>query len=427
MALPLHSIRIADFSWVWAGPYCTNILAAWGAEVIKVESPRRADVTRTLAPFAYADPATQEAFLEWVSVPWMDRGPAPCDPPSVNQAGYFNSINHNKLSTAIDLAKPQGVALAKRLVAISDIVVENFSTRVMRGFGLDYEALRQVKPDIVYISLSAAGQEGPYRDHVFYGAPQVSLSGLASLTGYEGGPPMPVAVSYGDPVAGLYGAFAILAALRHRKATGHGQYVDLSQWEAVMAQLPEGLLGYAFNGRIRPRMGNHDDVMAPHNVYPCDGEDSWVSIAVGSEREWRALCAATGHPEWERDPRFADAFLRHRNQDALDSLLADWTRGRTAEDVTEMLQRAGVAATPSYTNEGVCNHPHLNDRRFFVTSDHPETGQHRHAHTQFMINESRGAGRRAPLLGEHTEQVLCSLLGVTPEELERLRAEKVVS
>jgi len=424
--LPLEGIRVADFSWVWAGPYCTEILATWGAQVIKFESTRRVDVTRTLAPFGYADPEQQLAYHEWSSTPVMDRGPSPVPEPTPNQSGYFNYINHNKLSATLNLSHPKGTEIAKRVVAVSDVVVENFSTRVMRGFGLDYSALEAVKKDLIYLFLGAVGQAGPYSDYVFYGGPGVSLSGLASLTGYEGGPPMPMPIAFGDPVSGLAGAFAVLVALRHRATTGEGQFIDLSQWEAVVAQLPEGILDYSFNGRLRARTGNHDDIMAPHDVYPCLGDDKWVSIAVRSDEEWRALCEAVGHAEWIVDPRFADGYLRHRNQREVDALLSEWTRERTSEEVTEVLQRAGVAAVPSYTNDEVYNHPQLAARKFFACMDHPETGPRLHPHTQFMINESRGLGGRAPLLGEHNEQIFCGLLGMSQEELQVLINEDVV-
>ncbi|MDO8673729.1 MAG: CoA transferase, partial [Dehalococcoidia bacterium] len=317
MDKPLAGIRVADFSWVWAGPYCTFQLAMMGAEVIEFESKRRIDITRILQPIAYADPPVHAAYVEWQNTDALERKPFAFGQPSPDQSGYFNHIAMSKLGVTLDLSNPRAMEIAKRVVAVSDVVIENFAPRVMKGFGLDYEILKEVRPDIIYVSMSGTGAFGPDRDFVLYGAPQVALSGLASLTGYVGGPPMPLPISYADPLAALHTAFYILAALNHRRETGEGQYLDLSQWESTICLQPEGVMDYMMNGRVPPRMGNRDGIMAPHDVYPCKGDDSWIAIAVGSEEEWRALCDAMGNPDWTRKEEFAGMYSRWHNQDQL--------------------------------------------------------------------------------------------------------------
>src|SRR5215207_7773483 len=243
---PLEGVRVCDFTWVWAGPFCTLQLAHLGADVIKIESTKRVDTVRGFVP---AD-----------------------DVPGVNRAGYFNQYNQGKRSLQLDLSTEEGREIAKRLVAESDVVAENYSAEVMKRLGLDYESLKQIKPDIVMISLSGYGATGPLSPYISYGPAQVPMSGLSSLTGYAGGPPSEVGVSYGDPNGGAHGAVAILAALWHRARTGEGQYIDQSQWESAIAVLGEGIMDQVMNGAQPERMGNRDQWNVPQGVYRCAGE-----------------------------------------------------------------------------------------------------------------------------------------------------------
>src|SRR2546425_197608 len=236
---PLAGIRVADFTWVWAGPFCTLQLAHLGAEVIRVETATRACVTRLLPPFA-------------------DFEPAP------NRSGYFNQYNQGKKSVALDLKRPEAIEAAKRLCAASDIVVENFAVGVMERMGLGWDALRALRADLIMIALSGYGATGPDADKVSYGPAQVPLSGMSSVTGYRGFPPMHVGISYGDPTGGLHGAVAVLAALLHRARTGQGQYVDLSQWETSMAVLPEAVCAWTMNRAASPPATNRDLAEDPH-------------------------------------------------------------------------------------------------------------------------------------------------------------------
>lgn len=402
MMLPLEGIRVADFTWVWAGPFCTLQLAHLGAEVIRVESAARTCVTRLLPPFA-------------------DGQPGP------NRSGYFNQYNQGKLSLALDLKQPEAIAVARDLAATCDVVCENFAAGVMDRMGLGYEVLRARRPDLIMIALSGYGATGPEREFVSYGPAQVPLSGLSSLTGYAGWPPMHVGISYGDPTGGLHGALAVLAALLHRDATGAGQYIDLSQWETTVAMLGEGVLEQSLGGAPPPRQGNRDAAMAPHGVFRCAGEQRWVALAVRDDGEWQALAAAIGQPALAGDPRFATAAARKANEDALEALLGAWTRPRQAEVVVAQLQAAGIPASVSMSSRDLAADPDLAASGFFVELPHPEVGTRLHLGIPWTMSSTPCQVRRpAPCLGEHTDEVLTRVLGYAPERIAALRAAGVL-
>lgn len=401
--MPLEGIRVADFTWAWAGPYCTLQLAHLGAEVIRIESQKRTCVTRAIPSFAD-------------------------DVPGPNRAGYFHQYNQGKKSLLLDLQQSEAVEIAKRLVATSDIVVQNFSAGTIDRMGLGYEVLKQVKPDIIMISICGYGQTGPERKYMGYGPASVPLAGLSSLTGYVGLGPTEVGTSYGDPNAGIFGSFAAMAALAYRQRTGRGVYVDLSQWESLLVLLPEGLMGYALNRTQPPRMGNRDLFMAPHGCFRCKGDDDkWVAIAVGTEDEWQALCQAMGKPELATDSRFATAAGRKANEDTLEEILSSWTKERDRWEVTEILQKAGVAAFPSMSNKDLATNPHLQARGYLVQKEHPEVGRHIHAGIPWHMSgtpcEVRAA---APLRGQHTDEILKDLLGFSEEQIRDLKERQVL-
>lgn len=400
---PLAGIRIADFTWVWAGPHCTLQLAHLGAEVIRVETATRPCVTRMLPPFA-------------------DFKMAP------NRSGYFNQYNQGKKSVALDLKQPGALEVAKRLCAASDVVVENFAAGVMDRMGLGYDVLRRLRPDLVMIALSGYGATGPDSVKVSYGPAQVPLSGMSSLTGYRGHPPMHVGISYGDPTGGLHGAFAVLAALMHRARTGEGQYVDLSQWETSIAVLGEGILAQTLGTGAPARDGNRDPHMAPHGVFRADGEDRWVAIAVEDDDGWARFAAAIGRPELARDSRFATLAARKEHEDDLEALVTRWTSSRTPEDVTATLQRAGVAAFGSSRNCDLAEDRHLRERGFFVEHEHPEVGRRVHAGVPWRMTSNEARVRSpAPCLGADTDQVLRDVCGYDDAAIARLRADGVLS
>jgi crotonobetainyl-CoA:carnitine CoA-transferase CaiB-like acyl-CoA transferase len=401
--LPLEGVRVADFSWVWAGPFCAMQLAHLGAEVIRLESQARTDLARRLPIMA------------------VDIEPGP------NRSGYFNQWNQGKKSVVLNLASPQGVELARRVAVKCDVVVENFATGVMDRLGLGYERLRELRPDIIMASISGYGHTGPQASYMGYGPAIVPLSGLASLNGYVGGPPEEVGISYGDPTGGITAAVGILAALVARRRTGKGQHIDVSLWEATAALVAEGWMEFVMNGRQPARRGNRDSSMSPHGCFRAAGEDDWVTIACTTEREWQALCAAMGRPDLAADPRFATASDRRANEDDLEREITAWTSGRDRWEITRLLQAVGVAAFPSLSSRDLESDPQLNERGFFTRLAHPEVGVRTHAGIPWRFADTpNGVRSPAPCIGEHTDEVLRDLLGLAPDEIARLRADEIL-
>ncbi|MGO9061733.1 MAG: CaiB/BaiF CoA transferase family protein [Candidatus Binataceae bacterium] len=401
---PLAGIRVLDFCWVWAGPYCTMQLAHLGAEVIRVESAKRPDINRCIPPF-------------------HERKPG------LNRGGSFNQWNQGKRSIELDLSKPEAVEIAYELAAHCDVVTENYAPGAAARMGLSYERFKQVKPDIIMCSLSGYGQTGPLSRWVSYGALLGGQSGMVSLSGYaEDGIPRDPATSYGDPILGMFALLAINTALVHRARTGQGQYIDVSMYEAMEMIFPEALLEYAVNGREPKPMSNHDLLMSPHNCYKTlGGAEEWVSIAVGSEQEWQALCEAMGQPGLAKDPRFRTAELRKRNEAELDAIITQWTTPRDRWEITEQLQRAGVAAIPTLSNKDLAHDRHLRERGYLVELEHPEVGKRIHAGIPWTMSGTPcKIWRAAPLLGQDTDYLLSSLLGYSPEKIAELRGRKIL-
>jgi len=400
--MPLEGLRVIDFGWVWAGPITGQLLADMGAEVIKVESRKRLDVIRWFPPFAEGKPDPDGAL-------------------------FFHSLNRNKLSVTLDLTQPKAAGLAKRLVAISDVVIENFSPKAMRNLGLDYPALREVKADLVMVSLSAAGQAGPLKDVMTYGPSLGALAGMDGLIGYPGERVLGWPMAYTDPASGTLAVFAILAALFYRKRTGKGQYIDLAQWEATTALLPEFILDYTLNGRVAGPQGNQHPHMAPHGCFRCRGEDAWISIAVQTDEEWGDFCKALGNPSWCQEECFASRESRPKHRQRLSERIEEWTIRHSAEEAARILQGAGIAAFPSYGIGDLLRDPHLEMRGAKVVVDHPKMKGEILYGLPWKFSRTPGSiRRRAPLLGEHNQYVFCELLGMGEEEVSRLAEEKVL-
>lgn len=399
--LPLEGYRVVDFGWVWAGTVLGHILADYGAETIKVESRRRLDGLRLGRVFELG------TTLE------------------INPT--FHNLNRNKLSITLDMQQPKGVQLLKELISKSDIVVENYTPGVMKRRGLDYESLTNVRPDIIMISMSAAGSYGPLSNIVTY-APVISaLSGIDSMVGYTDERPLGFRHAYADPTASLFGAFAVLVALRYRERTGKGQYIDLSQWEATTCLIGEAIMDYNMNKRVYGPQGNRYPTMAPHGVYPCEGDDKWVSIAVKTEREWSGLCKAMGNPPWTKDPRFADKYKRLQNAADLDKYVAQWTRKHTDYGATNILQKNGVAAAPVLTTDGIFIDSHFNERGTFVDVNHPLVGGEVIYGSPWKLGGTiTKPARHAPLLGEHNNYVFGEILGLSREEIMQLADQKII-
>jgi len=396
----LKGIRVADFSWAWAGPYATMLLALLGAEVIKIESQARLDHVRMRA-------------LGFGLFRGADRSP------------FFNDLNLNKLGITLNLSQPEGVELAKRVVAVSDVVVQNMRPGVMDRLGLGYKALSKVKPDIIYLSSSACGTTGPERGYVGYAPTFGALGGAIYLNGYPDAPPQMTMGSI-DLRSAATAAFAILAGLCWRQRTGQGQHIDLSSQETITALVQDAIMDYTMNKRIQTRRGNRDDIMAPHNCYRCS-DGKWITIAVATEEEWQAFCQAIGAPGWTGDERFCDAYQRRKNQEELDERVQEWTMTHTACEVMKLLQDAGVAAVPSLGGEGLYNDPHLRERECFQEVEHPVMGKRVVVapHWKFSYTPA-SISRHAPLLGEHNEYVFSELLGMSIEEIEDLVQRGVI-
>ncbi len=395
---PLEGIRVTDFTWAWAGPYCTLQMAHMGAEVIRIESEKRPCVTRLIPPFA-------------------DNEPGP------NRAGYFNQYSQGKKSLQLDLAKPEAADIVKKLITKSDIVVQNFSTGAIDRMGFGYETLKQLKPDIIMISICGYGQTGPERKYMGYGPASVPLAGISALTGYNGVGPAEVGISYGDPNAGIFGSFAAMAALARRHRTGEGAHVDLALWEALLVLMPEGIMDYTMNRSQPEREGNRDRWIAPHGCFKCAGDaEKWITIVCGSDPEWQALCEVMDQPELGTDKRFMDATSRKTNEDELDIIITDWTKGRDRWELTQLLQKAGVAAYPSMSNKDLADNEHLKERGYLVQKEHPEFGKRIHAGIPWQMS---GSGcevqAAAPQRGQHTNYVLGDVLGYAEEEIKGLR------
>jgi benzylsuccinate CoA-transferase BbsF subunit len=402
----LAGYRVLDFGTAFASPMAAHLLADMGAEVIKIESHTRLDGLRLGRPIVGED------------IAGGDRGEWPEYQP------VFHGLNRSKLGVTINIKHPEGTALLKCLVRMSDVVINNFSPGVMERTGLGYDALRAEKPDLIYVSLPAAGESGPLCNIVTYAPVIAALSGISGLIGYSAARENFVGtlqVAFCDAVGALHAVIAILAALRHRQATGEGQAIEISQWEASVSMLGEGILDYVMNGRVLSPVGNTHPIMVPHNNYRCVGDDAWVAIAVRSEAEWQAFCQATGHLEWADDPRFADAYLRMQHRDELDALITSWTSQRTPCDVMETLQAAGVAAMPVMNLEEQFRDPHLRARQVHVECEHPKVGLEWLHGIPWHLSETPGRIRRpAPLLGEHNQYVFGDLLGLPAAEVQRL-------
>lgn len=408
---PLEGVRVADFSWFGAGPIAAKFLAHFGAQVVRVESETRPDGLRLTYPTA--------------------PGKA-----GLNVSGYYNNFNADKLGLALDMRQPGALSVALRLIARCDVVMENYTPRVFESWGLTYEAMRRVKPDIIYARLPAFGTTGPYRGFLGFGAVIGPSAGIDYLSGHPDREPVGLGTNYSDFVLNpSHAVIAILAALRHRDRTGEGQLVEVAQLESVAATLGPALLDYTVNSRVQGRTGNRDPLAAPHGAYPCrrepeapEGADRWCVIAVTTEEEWTAFCRVLGDPEWARDPRFATLAGRKEHEDELDRQVGAWTAGHYAWEVMELLQRAGVPAGVVHTAADVLERdPHLKARGYYVYLDHPEAG--RTAYDGLAIRLSRTPGEvrsPAPCLGEHTWQVCTEILGMNPEEVARLTAEGVL-
>ena len=404
---PLSGYRVLDFGWVLAGAVPGMILADMGAEVIKVETRQRMDYMRLGRPIIG-------------------------DQPDPEQNPMFHNVNRGKRSITLNTTRPEAVELARRLAAECDVVIENFSPGVMQRLGLNYETLSRDNPRLVMASITSNGQTGPLRDLRAYAPSIGALSGLDSTMGYEPadgetGRPLGLKHAYADLCGALHAVFAVVSALHERRVTGAGRYIDLSMLRATVATMGAGLLEYELTGRVPPPRGNYDPVMAPYGNYPCSGVDEWVSIAVRTEDEWRGLADATGTPDWTEEPEFASRYARLNHRRELDARLSEWTRVRSAWEVTELLQSRGVAAFPVLDAEGRLFNPHFRERGLYSDIEHPALGAEPIFNLMWQLSRTPPRiQRHAPLLGEHNSEVFCGLLGLDEDEMSRLEDDQVI-
>jgi crotonobetainyl-CoA:carnitine CoA-transferase CaiB-like acyl-CoA transferase len=400
----LQGIKVVEFAAYAAGPVVGKYLVDHGATVVHIESKARPDGFRTHYP------------------PYKDNIHG------LNRSGLFALCNNDKLSITLNLKKaPMATDLAKRIVAWSDVVIENFSPGTMKRLGLDYETLKKIKPDLIMLSSSNLGQTGPHAHHPGFGSQLSSLSGFTHLIGYPDGTPQILYGPYIDYIAVAYGTVALLAALDHRDRTGKGQHIDLAQYESGLQFLTPILLDYQINGRVAGRNGNRDSRAAPHGAYPCKDEDCWCVISVFTDQEWRSLCKAMENPSWTKDSRFATLEARKQNEDELDQRVGAWTARFAAREIIEKLQGLGVRAGIVNSMRDLYRDPQLTHRGQWIEIEHPEIGKMHYQRPPFILSKtSGGPQKRDPLLGESNLHFYRQLLGLSEEKYRELIDEGVI-
>jgi benzylsuccinate CoA-transferase BbsF subunit len=395
-------LKILSFSWAVVGPLTMKFFADHGATVIRIETSLRPCTMRSSAP--YKD-----------------------NKPGLNRGGYFTYYNANILSFAINMNHPKAGEIAQRLVKWCDVFMENYTPGVIERWGLDYESLKKIKPNIIMLRQSGYGSWGPYKNLPAFGMVLVPIAGLPNFIGWPGKEPLPVGVSaYTDCISPRFATAALIAALDYRNKTSKGQLLDLSQFETAISFILPGLLEYVASGKEPARIGNASPYAAPHSVYPCQGDDRWCTIAVATEEEWQSLCREIGKPELIKDPRFDSLKNRKKNEDELNKIIGVWTVNFAAEEVMTRLQKAGVAAGVVANAADAYNDPQLRQRNIYWPMPHAEMGEFTHLGQSFQLSKTPAkAYSPSPLLGEHTEQICTEMLGMSDEEFVNLMQEGV--
>ena len=404
---PLTGFRVIDLTRIIAGPLATQTLGDLGADIIKIERLGEGDDTRRLGP------------------PWMRD----VNGNELEQSTYFQSVNRNKRSLALDFSRSEGADIIRQLAAVSDVLVENYRPGTLAKYGLGYEALKAINPRLVYCSISGFGQTGPYSSRSGYDFLAQAMCGVLSVTGLPddepGGGPMRAGVPLADIFTGLHAAIGILAAIRYRDASGKGQYIDLSLFDSQFALMLNPSASWLNTGVEIGRTGNDHPSAAPYGVYPVD--DGFILIATFSDREFERLANAVGHPEWMDDPRFAKNGARVANRPALKSALAEALKGRNKADWIELLNAATVSCGPINTFRELETDPQVIAREMIVGLDHPQLGHIRFPSSPIRLSETPACYRYAPpVVGEHTDAILSEVLGMQPEDLARLKKQQIV-
>jgi benzylsuccinate CoA-transferase BbsF subunit len=401
--LPLAGLRVANFGQSWVGPVAGQTLSFLGAEVYKIESHAKIDINRTLPPFA--------------------EGIASPDRSLQNHAGWAGNG-----SVTLDLRDPRGRDLARRLVAECDVVLENFGPGVMNRLGLGYEELCAVRPGLIYVSMPAAGLDGPMSSVRTYGTSLCSIAGLDSITGYDASGPVTMENAFADPLGGVVGAIGAMLALMHRDATGRGQHVDYSQQEGILQLMGPAAMDLALNGRVAGPMDNRHPLGAgaPHGLFPCSGEDRWVSIAVLSEVEWQGLRTAMGEPAWAADPELGTTSGRLRRLDEIHRHLAEWTIEFDDRELSHLLQGHGVAAAPVLNVADLLHDEYYRARHTFIEVTHPLGFTETIYGSYVKASRTVPRVRPGPAMGQDNEHVFLELLGLSRDDYDALVAAGVI-
>ena len=400
-SLPFAGIKVLDLSTFWAGAYLTCYLGAFGAEIVKVESIQRPDGHRYSGAWSYEGDR------------WYER------------SAVWQGTNLNKRDVTLDLTSERGRELVRRLAQEADIVVENFSPRVIEHFGLDYESLTRLKPDVIFVRMPGFGLQGPWRDYVGWALNIEQTSGMSAVTGYADGPPCNLQ-GPADPIVGVHAGVALLAALEHRRRTGEGQLIEVAQIEVAACVAAEPVIEYSMNGVVQPREGNRRRGHV-QGVYPTAADDAWVALCVRDDADWAHMVEAMGRPDLLRDPRFASAERRRFAHDEFDTVVADWTRIQSAAEIVNALSAQHVPAEQVLTPDRMYDIPQLDARGYYEEVEHPVTGPHGYPGWPFRMTPGPSRHHRSapPTLGQHNEEILRGL-GLTDDELDDLRAQHVI-
>ncbi len=407
MAGPLEGVRIVEMGQLIAIPSAMKWMGDMGAQVIRLESVQRLESYRT-----------DSLYHNDVDGEFWNRG------------ANFYEQNRNKLGLTLDLSRDEGRAVLRDLIAVADVFAENFTPRVIRNFGLEYEDLRKIRPDIIMLSSTGYGFDGPWANFGATGPATEGAAGLAYITGYRDGGPVMSEIPFTDYTAGEHTVAAVMLALMHRLNTGQGQFIDVSQAQTCSATIPEALLDWTVNGRVSERIGNEDPAMSPHGCYPCAGDDRWIAIAVDSDEAWLGLCRVMGRADWAADERYADVLNRIRHRAELDKMLGFETRNHDNHELMARLQAAGVAAGAVVDSEDLLFNEHLKERRFYeVVEHHSDTGMPPlpYAGRPWKLSDTPAVPPKpAPIMGQHNRDILADLLGRTGDEIAALEEAQII-
>ncbi len=384
---------ITSFSWAIVGPLTMKYFADYGATVIRVESTKRPCTLR-------------------ISSPYKDKQPG------LDRSGYFNHFNSNIFSMTLNMENPGAIKIVEKLVKKSDVVMENFTPGVIEKWGLDYEALKQMKPDIIFLRQSGFGTQGPNAHQPAFGMILAAVAGIPNFIGRSEKEALPFGISpYTDCISPRFAAAALIAALDYRDKTGKGQLLDISQFETALSFIAPGLLDYAADRKEPQKIGNSHPAAVPHGVYQCKGDDRWCTIAVCDDKQWEKLCGVIGKPGYANDAKYKGIINRKKNEAEIDKLIGEWTIGLTPEEVMERLQEAGIPSGVVKNAADIFNDPQLQHRELFWKLDHPEIGEFSHLGQSIKLQQNPAkAFRPSPRIGEHTEYVCSQILGMKDEE-----------